>query len=74
MVLCCVVTCCAVRKEVETRIKNRASWIDDCLKSYGVHFPQYMATPVPDRADEQIDAWIKFLKEEEQKLEKVGSR
>jgi len=59
-----------VRKEVELRLKNRASWIDDCLKSYTVHFPHYMATPVPDKADEQIDAWIKFLKEQDSKLEK----
>jgi hypothetical protein len=60
-----------VRKEVDARIKARP--IEECLKAYSAHFSHYMSTAAPERADEMIDQWIKFLKEHEQKIEKVST-
>lgn len=57
-----------VRKDVDARVKARP--IDECLKLYTQHFANYMATPLPDKADEQIAEWSVFCKTQDEKIDK----
>ena len=57
-----------MRKEVDARVKVRP--VEECLKLYSAHFAHYMATPLPDKADEQVAEWLKFLKTQSDTLDK----